>query len=95
MASVCPVPPRLQEEAETFEGVVRTDRVDWRASISAGIAICEANHMPSSAQALLVGQSAARAAPMKTRRMMYWWFRFVVSGRFIETFFNLRRVKRS
>ncbi len=27
---------------------------------------------------------------MKTRRMLYWWFWFVVSGRFIETFFNLR-----
>jgi len=32
---------------------------------------------------------------MKTRRMVYWWFRFVVSGRFIETFFNLRREKGS
>jgi len=34
-----------------------------------------------------------RAGRMNTRRMMYWWFRFVVSGRFIETFFNLRRAK--
>jgi len=32
---------------------------------------------------------------MNTRRMVYWWFRFVVSGRFIETFFNLRREKGS
>ncbi len=28
---------------------------------------------------------------MSTRRMAYWWFRFVVSGRFLETFLNLRR----
>jgi hypothetical protein len=28
---------------------------------------------------------------MKTQRMAYWWFRFVVSGRFLEKFFNLRR----
>lgn len=27
---------------------------------------------------------------MKTRRMAYWWFRFVVSGRFLEKFLNLR-----
>jgi len=32
---------------------------------------------------------------MNTRRMLYWWFRFVVSGRFIETFFNLRRERAS
>src|SRR5262245_20985757 len=25
---------------------------------------------------------------MNNRRMAYWWFRFVVSGRFIETFLN-------
>jgi hypothetical protein len=28
---------------------------------------------------------------MKARRMAYWWFRFVVSGRFLEKFFKLRR----
>jgi hypothetical protein len=27
---------------------------------------------------------------MTTRRMIYWWFRFVVSGRWFETFLNLR-----
>ena len=32
---------------------------------------------------------------MKTRRMAYWWFRFVVSGRFLEKFLNARRVKQS
>jgi hypothetical protein len=34
---------------------------------------------------------------MKTnmRRMAYWWFRFVVSGRFLAKFLNLRGVKRS
>jgi hypothetical protein len=28
---------------------------------------------------------------MKTRRLAYWWFRFVVSGRFFEKFLKLRR----
>ena len=28
---------------------------------------------------------------MSTRRMAYWWLRFVVSGRFLEKFLNLRR----
>jgi hypothetical protein len=32
---------------------------------------------------------------MKTRRMAFWWFRFVVSGRFLEKFLNLRRAKHS
>jgi len=27
---------------------------------------------------------------MSTRRKAYWWFRFVISGRFLETFLNLR-----
>jgi hypothetical protein len=27
---------------------------------------------------------------MKTRRMAYWWFRFIVSGRFLQKFLNLR-----
>jgi hypothetical protein len=31
---------------------------------------------------------------MSTRRKAYWWFWFVASGRFLETFLNLRR-KRS
>jgi len=32
---------------------------------------------------------------MKTRRMAYWWFRFVVSGRFLEKFLDTRRVRPS
>jgi len=28
---------------------------------------------------------------MKARRMAYWWFRFVLSGRFLEKFLKLRR----
>jgi len=27
--------------------------------------------------------------------MAYWWFRFVLSGRFFEKFFNLRGASRS
>jgi hypothetical protein len=32
---------------------------------------------------------------MKTRRIAYWWLRFVVSGRFLEKFLNLRHIGRS
>jgi hypothetical protein len=32
-----------------------------------------------------------KAAVMTTRRMAYWWLRFVFSGRFLATFLNLRR----
>jgi hypothetical protein len=35
--------------------------------------------------------SQPRIEPMKARRMAYWWFRFVVSGRFLEKFLRLRR----
>jgi hypothetical protein len=38
---------------------------------------------------------ASRTVEMKTRRMAYWWFRFVVSGRFLEKFLNVRGVKQS
>jgi hypothetical protein len=27
---------------------------------------------------------------MSMRRKAFWWFRFVISGRFLETFLNLR-----
>jgi hypothetical protein len=32
-------------------------------------------------------------ATMTTRRMAYWWFRFVISGRFLEKFLNLRPMR--
>jgi predicted double-glycine peptidase len=32
---------------------------------------------------------------MKTRRMAYWWFRFVVSGRFLEKFLRLRKTSQN
>lgn len=32
---------------------------------------------------------------MNTRRMAYWWFWFVVSGRFLEKFLNLRQARRT
>ncbi len=31
---------------------------------------------------------------MTTRRMVYWWFWFVASGRFLRTFLTRPRVKR-
>jgi hypothetical protein len=34
---------------------------------------------------------APRTQQMNTRRMAYWWFRFVVSGRFLEKFLKQRR----
>jgi len=32
----------------------------------------------------------AESGPMSMRRKIVWWFRFVMSGRFLETFLNLR-----
>jgi len=31
-----------------------------------------------------------RTGAMTTRRKIIWWFKFVLSGRFLETFLNLR-----
>ena len=56
---------------------------------------CEANHTHVTELALIRGEArppqSARIEPMKARRMAYWWFRFVVSGRFLEKFLRLRR----
>jgi hypothetical protein len=32
---------------------------------------------------------------MRIRRFAFWWFRFVVSGRFLQKFFNLRPTRES
>lgn len=32
---------------------------------------------------------------MNMRRMLSWWFRFVLSGRFLEWFLRLQRAERS
>jgi hypothetical protein len=37
---------------------------------------------------------ASEDKSMSTRRMAYWWLRFVVSGRFLEKFLNLGRSRR-
>jgi len=56
---------------------------------------CEANHTNVAKLALICGDArppqSARIESMKARRMAYWWFRFVVSGRFLEKFLKLRR----
>jgi hypothetical protein len=36
----------------------------------------------------------ARAGSMTTRRLAYWWFRLVVSGRFLANFLGLPRIRR-
>jgi hypothetical protein len=55
---------------------------------------CEGCHSRASASALsiMVARSLAlwSAGKMKTRRMVYWWFKFVISGRFLEKFLKLR-----
>ena len=55
---------------------------------------CEAHHMRLAAPALLLraaGGGLSRIAAMTTRRMMSWWFRFVLSGRFLDRFLSLPR----
>jgi hypothetical protein len=32
---------------------------------------------------------------MSTRRLAYWWFWFVASGRFLATFLEVQRTERS
>jgi hypothetical protein len=62
--------------------------------MSAELARCEATHIPAVASGLFMGRgSDPRTVPMKTRRMAYWWFRFVISGRFLEKFLNPRSAK--
>jgi len=38
----------------------------------------------------LAGPLSIEGETMKLRRKAYWWFRFVLSGRFLEKFLNLR-----
>jgi ferric-dicitrate binding protein FerR (iron transport regulator) len=55
---------------------------------------CEAHHMRIAAPALLLraaGGGLSRIAAMSMRRVMYWWFRFVLSGRFMDRFLCLPR----
>jgi hypothetical protein len=55
---------------------------------------CEAHHMRIAAPALLVpiaGGGLFRITAMSMRRMMHWWFRFVMSGRFLDRFLCLPR----
>ncbi|MBW7965535.1 hypothetical protein [Bradyrhizobium sp. BR 10261] len=53
---------------------------------------CEAPHTPDAAHALLLraaGGGLSGIAAMSMRRMIYWWFRFVMSGRFLDRFLTL------
>jgi hypothetical protein len=55
---------------------------------------CEASHLCIAAPALLLGTAGgglSRIAAMTTRRVMSWWFRFVLSGRFLDRFLCLPR----
>jgi hypothetical protein len=55
---------------------------------------CEAIHMRIAARAVLLcaaGGGLSRFAAMTTRRLMCWWFRFVLSGRFLDRFLSLPR----
>jgi hypothetical protein len=60
---------------------------------------CEADYIWVEVSALFIAPAGAlpvsRTGPMKTRRMAYWWFRFVISGRFLEKFLNAPRVRQT
>jgi len=66
---------------------------------SVSVARCEACHSLPRGSALFL--TTVRLTPivedgkMKTRRMAYWWFRFVISGRFLEKFLKLRKASQS
>jgi hypothetical protein len=73
-----------------------TESTKWQCrALMFSRACCEPDHTRAPGLALLretCGLSqAARIESMKTRRLAYWWFRFVVSGRFFEKFLKLRR----
>ncbi|WP_440636480.1 hypothetical protein ACSHT2_21900 [Bradyrhizobium sp. PUT101] len=66
--------------------------------IRAGGGECEVHHMHIAAPALLLraaGGGLSRTTAMTMRRMMSWWFRFVVSGRFFDRFLSLPRAPRA
>lgn len=71
-----------------------TDALTDRCRFSA--AECEAAHNARSAGALFkeAGLADAKAQPMNMRRMMSWWFRVVLSGRFLERFLHVERGER-
>ncbi len=56
---------------------------------------CEAPHMHPAFAALLMPAAGvtrpSRTREMSKRRVMVWWFRFVLSGRFLERFLSLPR----
>jgi hypothetical protein len=62
---------------------------------------CEACHIRSKNQPLSMMPVGATCSfedgimTTKMRRMAYWWFRIVVSGRFLAKFLNLRGVTRT
>ena len=61
-----------------------------QARLTAGA--CEASHTPDAACALLLcaaGGGLSGIAAMSMRRMIYWWFRLVMSGRFLDRFLTL------
>ncbi|ULK94968.1 hypothetical protein [Bradyrhizobium sp. I71] len=69
-----------------------------RQRVRAGDRECEAHHTHIAAAALLVraaGGGLSRITAMSMRRMMYWWFRFVLSGRFFDRFLSLPRARRA
>src|SRR6478672_468046 len=55
--------------------------------------LCEACHIGPPGLGLSMrpsGTPVSRTAQMKTRRLAFWWLRFVFSGRFLEKFLNWR-----
>ncbi|MEY9180907.1 hypothetical protein ABIG06_002763 [Bradyrhizobium sp. USDA 326] len=69
-----------------------------RKRVRAGGGECEVHHMHIAALALLLraaGGGLSRTTAMTMRRMMSWWFRFVVSGRFFDRFLSLPRAPRA
>jgi hypothetical protein len=57
---------------------------------------CEAHHTHTAGSALfrMVPAANFKGESMTTRRLAYWWFRLVVSGRFLANFLRLPRIRR-
>jgi hypothetical protein len=81
-----------REAGEACKPEIAQSRCHAINSARVSTANCEARHTQVPASALITGGGhlSIEVEQMKTRRIAYWWFRLVASGRFLEKFLRLR-----
>jgi hypothetical protein len=78
------------EQAVAIGALLLMSKAMRRKAAAVAAIKCEVNHMHPALHTLWIKTFRPKGRPMSTRRKMVWWFRFVMSGRFLETFLNLR-----